>query len=693
MPIRPSIVLEGASRAADWVPFATTMLSNMVGGGTRNFSPEDGITIVITRHGSVAKIYIRAEYPEGFRFAGVPYTALNTSGWGTPYEEDNPKGTPGSFNKRDVILEKLKGAWTAKRYPQHKLYYPDLEYGNMDWTSADGQSVLTWDGPNSPHASETTYKLLLAGTCCVENKPDNDWHVGYHYPGFVNCHSLNCNIVVYLPHHVTAVDSQKPITYEEKPMVGSKVYMDGEVLVSIIAGGEYDFVANLADDKPLEVFGAAIQEVIDVEGNTTKYLNVMLGQYAVTDPAQAAGFKTNDEYLFRAPMDDLTNFTIVLVLEEFTLSGGGFEGLSSWQFNSTGTEAVAVRGNNGNYYVYKIQIDDEGVATGTKLHDWSDRAPQWNTSNCTSPLSPGQTSSYEGEGSGILAVGYKNDVIRYACVYTKQKITKSFAMWADGGTGCDVMEYTTEENKEHWLVFINDPSAMNEQYPGAIKINTEYFKEAKKQWGGITGTVTDPATKFTYTNKRDFKHVLYLDCRHDTVLFQTTKEPQNEYSMGLIANGSSGFLMRDSSVPQNYAYQTSLDLRINGIQAYSSDAHTQTRRPGDCFETSIYSQGSGLSCDLSGYLFYVNCPTDSFFAPHVAFGSIVATSFCNIQIHKTNPEKPDFDILFTARTKYTDGFTDSFIAHWDGEALIDRQDISTLLDIDADGVLANTGKI
>ena len=125
---RPSIVLEGASRAADWIPFAKAMLSGMVGNGTRNSSPEDGITIVITRHGSVAKIYIRAEYPEGLKFAGVPYTVINTSGWGTPYDEDNPQGTPGSYSKRDVIVEKEKGVWTAKRYPRYKPYYPELEY-------------------------------------------------------------------------------------------------------------------------------------------------------------------------------------------------------------------------------------------------------------------------------------------------------------------------------------------------------------------------------------------------------------------------------------------------------------------------------------------------------------------------------------------------------------------------------------
>ena len=115
MSLRPSIVLEGATRAADWIPYAKSMLSRMVGGGTRNFSPEEGITVVISRHGSVAKIYIRAEYPEGIRFAGVPYTSVNTSGWGSPYDEDNPQGTPGSFSKSDVILEKYQGAWRAQR--------------------------------------------------------------------------------------------------------------------------------------------------------------------------------------------------------------------------------------------------------------------------------------------------------------------------------------------------------------------------------------------------------------------------------------------------------------------------------------------------------------------------------------------------------------------------------------------------
>ena len=694
MSIRPSIVLEGASKAADWVPYATTMLANMVGGGTRNFAPEEGITVVITRHGSVAKIYIRAEYPEGFRFAGIPYTAVNTSGWGTPYDEDNPQGTSGSFDKREVIIEKDKGVWAAKRYPAYKSSFPDLEYGNMDWTSPDGKTVLTWDGPNSPHASEMTYNVLLAGACCEENIPTNSWHVGYHYPGFISCYSANCNLVVYLPHKVLSVDSQLPTDYEDKPMLGSKVYMDGEVLVSIAAGGEYNFEANLTDAKPLEVFGAAIQKVADDEGNTTKFLNVMLGQYAVTDPAQAAGYKTDDEYLFRAPMDDLTDFTITRILEEFSLDGGGAEGLSSWQFNSTGTEAVAVRGNNGYYNTYKIQIGDEGVVLGEKIYTWDDRVPRWDAPNYPSSLADGESYTYKGAGSGVVAVGYKDDVIRYGCIYTRRTVTKSFDIWVDSGTGCDVMDSVVEEHTEHWFAFVDSPNNMRSWTPGAFKINTEYNKHSEKHWGGIVGTVTDPATMVTITHSQELKHPIYIDCRYDTVLFQSTKEPTNAFSYGMIANGSAAFLMRERSEPANYTYSTSLDLHIDGVQVFETEKGAQTRSPGDCYTTSIYSLGSAKTCSLTGFTFVLGADPDggSFYSFDI-FWSKKVTAFSNIQIHKTNPEKPDFDILFTARTKYADGFTDSFIAHWDGEALINRQDISTLLDIDADGVLATTGKI
>lgn len=694
MPIRPSIVLDGAYRAADWIPYAQTMLSRMVGGGTRNFSPEEGITVVITRHGSVAKIYIHAEYPEGFRFVGIPYTPVDTGGWGTPYDEENPYGTSGSFNKRDVILERTKGVWATKRYPAYKSDFPDLEYGNMDWTSADGQTVLTWDGPNSPHASGMTYYLLLAGACCTENKPDNDWHVGYHYPGFISCYSLNCNLVVYLPHKVVAVDSQEPVDYEDKPLLGSKVYMDGEVLVSIEAGGIYDFVANLTDDKPLEVFGAAIQEVTNGEGVTTKHLNVMLGQYAVTDPVQAAGYKTADEYLFRAPMDDLTNFTITRILEEHDLSGGGAEGLSSWQFNSTGTEAVAVRSNNSYYNAFKINIDDDGVVIGEKIYTWSDNVPRWDTSDYPSSLADGESYTYSGEGSGVVAVGYKNDVIRWGCIYTRRTVTKRFDIRLDAGTGCNVMDSVVEQYTDHWFAFTDDPNAMDEQTPGAFRINTEYDKNSEMHWGGITGTTTDPATMITITHSQELKHPIYVDCRYDTVLFHSTTEPKNTFSYGMIANGSAAFLMRERSVPQNYAYTTSVDLHIDGVQVAETEKHTHTRRPGDCYKTSIYSLSTGKTCDLSGYVFGLGIdPDGDAFYSFDIFWSVITTSFCNIQIHKTNPDKLDFDILFTARTKYADGFTDSFIAHWDGEALINKQDISTLLDIDADGVLATTGKI
>jgi len=697
MLIRPSIVIEGASRAADWIPYATSMLRGMTYDGTTNYAPEDGITIVITRHGSVAKIYIRADYPEGGRFAGIPYTALNTSGWGTPYDEDNPIGTPGSTDHTDVILDKNKGAWAAKRYPEYARYYSDLEYGNMDWTSADGQTVLTWDGPNSPHASEMTYNLKLAGACCVENVPDNDWHIGYHYPGFKSCYSASCHLVVYLPHKVRFVDSQEPTDYEDAPMFGSKVYMNGKVLVIIRAAGEYNFEANLAETKDLEVFGAAIQEVSEDDGSITKYLLVMLGQYAVVEGGgQAAGYKTNDEYLFRAPLNDLTNFAVTRMLEEFTLSGGGQEGLSPWCFNSTATEAVAVRGSSGYYNAFKVSIDKEGIITGELLHAWSDRVPRWVAPNYPSRLDAGESYRYECEGAGILAIGYKDDVIRYGCVYKRAWTFKSFERDNPADPLCDIMYSTLETYEEIWFAFVDDLDEMSDTIPGAFKINTEHDTHVETTYGGVSGTPENPALIISITKKQELKHPIFIDCRYDMVLFQTTTEPNNTFNYGFIANGSPAFLMREISQPSDYSFITSVDFHIAGVQVYESTQFIQKRSPGDCFETSIYSLDGGYSCDLTEYfLNLVGDPDGNAVYPVNLFGSVTATIFCNIQTHKNDPEKPDFDILFTMRTKYSDPDmpSESFIARWDGATLADRQDISTLLDIDDDGVLANTGKI
>jgi hypothetical protein len=279
-------------------------------------------------------------------------------------------------------------------------------------------------------------------------------------------------------------------------------------------------------------------------------------------------------------------------------------------------------------------------------------------------------------------------------MYTKQWVKKSFDIWTDGGTGCEVMDSVVEEHKEHWFAFVDDFDSMNNQTLGAFKVNTEHHIHSEKHWGGITGTTTDPATMITITNSQKLKHPLYIDCRYDTVLFQSTIEPTNVFSYGMIANGSPAFLMRDLSEPQNYTYATSLDLHIDGVQVYETDRFAQTRRPGDCYTTSIYSLGSGKTCSLAGYFFNLSPNQDGVSFPAVIqFGVLKATAFCNIQIHKTNPEQPNFDILFTIRTKYPDAFSDSFIAQWDGEALIKRQDISNLLDIDADGVLATTGKL
>lgn len=691
MAYTPSIVLEGASRAADWIPFAKTMLNGMVGDGTRNSSPEDGITIVITRHGSVAKIYIRAEYPEGFKFAGVPYTGVNTSGWGSPYDEDNPKGTPGSYSNRDVIIEKTKGVFTAKRYPAYNADYPDLQYGNMDWTSSDGKTVLTWKGPNSGQTCEMSYHRQVAGYCCSENQPTNNWHAGYHYPGFVHALSYNCNLVVYIPQKITAVDSQEPTEFQSELFLGSDIYMDGELLVSVKVAGDY--INDQATDDAMFVYGAAIQKVTEEDGSTTEYLVAMLSGYTVVT-SQNTSFKSSKDYLYRAPMDDLTDFELTNPLSAFDLTGAGHNTDAPWSFNSTGTEAVTVRGQTGD--VYKIVIADNGTATGDRIWKYSDSGIFAIQDGYHSPLDFGEINRWDAKGSQVLGVGFKGDKVRYAMLYTKMWEEVGITL-DDPGVGCDTLTYRKEYDMQGWFAFVDDPHAMNEQYPGAIKAYDRHEIFTEDTLGGTDGTVAIPAIVRTTDNKANKKHPIFIDCRYDTVLFHNINEPRNSFSYGLtVAFGT--FLMDDLASPQFYTSTLDFDLHIEGIVAYESATFTQQRHPGDCFKTSIYSLSSGKDCDQTGYRLHLTGDLDGDNlspADDSWFEAYNVAAFCNIHIHKVNPDKPDFDILFTARTKYSDpdAPSDSFVAHWDGEALINRQDAPTLLDIDEDGVIATTGKI
>jgi len=698
MPIRPSIVLEGASRAADWIPFAQNMLRGMASDGTSNFSPEDGITIVIFRHGSVAKISIHATYPTGFKFVGVPYTSVNTSGWGSPYDEDNPKGTPGAGYNRDVILEKDKGVWTVKRYPRYKTKYPDLEYGNMDWTSSDGKTVLSWYGPNSGPSCEMQYHRQTLGITCEENLPANNWHKGYLYPGQIEILSFDNSMVVYIPQRITAVDDRESTTFAGELFIGHNIYMNGEILATINAAGDYNYEADGGEGESLFVYGAAIQKVTEADDTITSYLVAMLCDYSIVVGATTS-YRYKKHYLYRAPMDDLDDFELT---EVFTSGLGGGDGTDSpWTFNSTGTKVVGQVGKGAgvqakNASVYEISITDDGSVTYEMLWD-ADNKSKIGTAkryDYKSPLDPGEFDDWDATNTCVLAVSYKDDAVRYAVVYSEYGGRVGYDRDTSGA--CDIDNRYTTGFMNSWFAFADNPADIKSDSP-VMHRRKEYFSELT--YGGVDpGSSSDPAVKRITGMDEDYKIPIYIDCRHDTVLFHNTKEPQNEFSYG-FAVGFTSFMMPELNNPPTYQWTMNLELQIEGIVAYESSSYTQTRTPGDCFKNSIYSLSSGKPCDLTGFQLSVSSipPDDSISITQqpVTFPGFETESFCNIQIHKTNPTKPDFDILFTARTKFSDidAPSDSFIAHWDGEALIDRQDISTLLDIDDDGVLANTGKI
>ena len=692
---KPSIVLEGAPNAADWLPFATSMLRSMTSDGSANYTPEEGITIVISRYGSTSKILIRAEYPEGFRFAGKPYDTQHTSGWGAPYSDDNPKGTPGSHENSDVILENSQGGWQAYRYPDYEADYSKLEYGNLDWTSADGTTVVTWDGANSPHRSEGAYTGELSGICCTTITPANNWHVGYYYPGFKIINSANCGLIPYTPQSIDFVDSQEPTSFYSEDIVNSNIYMNGELLLRAkVPLGVYP---SPEVEKDMQVFGAAIQQVTEVDGSITKYLVAVLGGYSDL-PSSSTSIKEQYEYLYRAPLSDVESY----VLTRIESSPGLFiqadmSDLSPWCFNSTGNKAVALR-DITSQNVIEISIADDGTVTEQTLWDYSNGAPVKTQVGYHSPLSPGDTDRWDSRGAVVVAVGYKNDKVRYGVRYSIEWQEKGITL-DNPAVGCDTIHYQLDNDIKAWFVFADYPGDVTEQTVGGKYIHSEHvtFKESKL--GGTVGTYLDPALLVEFGNEKEMYHPLYIDCRYDMVVYQHTTEVYNRFKYGVLGDGSAAYPIPEYNYPDRYDYSISLEMYIEGNQVYTSNSFIQSRKPGECHPDYTFSAITPYACDQTGYLLYLSGGDQNnasySLSTYLEFGSYDVVSFCNIQIHKQDPDKADFDILFTARTKFSDpeAFADSFVAHWNGTELTEISTIETLLGLGENGILANTGKI
>lgn len=696
MPTRPSIVLEGAARAADWIPYAQSMLASMVGVGTRNSSPEEGITIVISRHGSVAKILIRAEEVTEHYFVGTPYDNANIGGWGAPYDEDNPKGTSGSFENPEVLITRTDRDYSVVRYPAYAGDFPDIKYGNKNWESADGETLLSWDGDNTPHSINVVFPAPFFGVCCTENRPANEWVTGYSYPGLVIWqNTLGCYIGnVNMAQRVLHVDSKTPTTYTGELRASNNIYKDGEILVTINEAGE-DFTGEYGLEVPVMVLGAAVQKVTEDDGSVTEYLVALACGIVVST---YGSYKAFYDYLYRAPMLDLTNYTfdrigVGLNLGEQVLL---MNEACPWTFNSTGKEAVRL----ANGAVFKLVIDDAGNTTVTNLWQTTADFDNWTGGNpdYTSVLNPGDLDRWDREGHEVISVGYKNDVIRFAVEYKEGWAERSLTLTDPTDPECDTLTDKKERYDRVWLTFTDDPYSVNS--PEGILTDEHHRIFSYDNIGGINGTTTDPARLLHTYKKREARVTMVVNEEYDILVVEHTKVPANTHFYGQILFQAGAFLMDELADPSTYIWECNVEMYIGGALAYESATITQTRKPGDCHETSRYAQFfEQFACDQSGFQLILpgnpNYQGDVYQAWEQDEGAN-KFFFCNIQVQEVTEEDTEgqFDILFSTRSKLAEGGpVDSFLARWNGQELIDKVDIPELLGIDSDGVYANTGKV
>ena len=689
MLINPSIVLEGTSRAADWIPFAKSMLQSMTVDGMSREAPEAGISITVSRYGDIAKIIIQAEDEDGYHFVGRPYDSLNTSGWGSPYDEENPSGTPGSATNQEVLLENIKGEYSVKRYPLYSGDFPNLEYGNMDWTSADGKTVLTWDGNNNPHSNAFPPARILYGGCCTENQPANNWHKGYTFPGLVvSQRSIDCAPFEYLSQRVLTVDSLEPASYYGESMHSNKIYKDGKVLVELKIGAA-DVTGIAGADVDVFVFGAAIQKVEDEDGVITQYL---VAVYSSLEIDTTGSQRFQESYLYRAPLLDVTNYETTYLSPLYSSDGSQTTDYSPWFFNSKGNEAVCVAQGGAN----RIRISDQGALVVDVLYAPDAIWPVWENPGFTSPLEIDDIDRWDKDGRTIISVGYKDDVIQYGVEYLvawhERGITNE-----DPATGCDTLTSLQEYGEKKWFAFTDAPEVMNSITTGAKPVADAYTYFSFANEGGTNGTAADPARLHTTHKEREIFHPLYTDSRYSIIVYERTVMPANTLLFGQNVLGSA-FLMEPLADAATYNYEVSLEVYIEGVLVYETHPVVLIKRAGDCRELSVYgSFPDQFPCNQVGTQLYLAGNPDRQGAIYEEPYLVEAHNpvfFCNVQIHKSNSAEPNFDILFTARTKYTEGLpTVSFAATWDGSELIDIIDVPELLGIREDGVFVNTGKI
>lgn len=264
---RPHVVILGDRvEAIKWIGYALAQFDVQVNKFTPNFAttinPQRHIAIEMKQLGGVAKVTINARPPVAPSYIGNPYDQAFYGGWGYPYAEPDdegeydvpvtsknvPYGTTFGEDVEHVILDgKSKIYRQPKRFPQYKGQYVvgdvegaeeiiSLAYGTMDWVSAGGNTIITWDGTNSRHNYivpniDDILHGAYAGTC------NDDANEGFPYLGHVFTEGPQCDTDptpykydIARVQGVTEGAGQELSDYDIVPAMTGRVYKDGQVI-------------------------------------------------------------------------------------------------------------------------------------------------------------------------------------------------------------------------------------------------------------------------------------------------------------------------------------------------------------------------------------------------------------------------------------------------------------------------------
>lgn len=402
-------------------------------------------------------IYANPKLP---MFIGVPWDMWHMGGWGYPYGTDRKKdaptdpdivknvdyGTERSHTFKEAFVKfqgNIKVNPVGKRYPE--ISETEIYYGDIDWAPSEFLR-LSWDGVPSRHPIEVySYDRLFTGKWCLETTS----------PALIGCFlttgsecsgdSTTWNKTGAL-YRVRTVDTQiegfssevwadiySLSSYDLVSAFSGKVYSQGKVI--------HDFGSSYAVKGVCYHTGEYTQ---DLTRNGVKFSQTFLVAILAPHPASHGHYR---EYLCAINVDDLgssgttkcyikdldvyySNYAASMRTEYDQLAEMGElntsdRNISSWHFNASGTQGVAIRdylkeditatdSYELNRYIIKLDISDltEHFISRVDVSNakYTKSGPYYNVVR--------DVSTFEFEGSTTIAVDFDGDTYVQAEVDT-----------------------------------------------------------------------------------------------------------------------------------------------------------------------------------------------------------------------------------------------------------------------------------